>query len=68
MFYRALEDAKVIEYGNLFSAPFCSKILGDIGAEVIKIEKPDYGDDLQKTRAFLKGRSKFRAERLISIS
>ena len=54
MFYKALEDVKVLEFGNLFSAPFCSKILGDLGAEVIKIEKPDYGDDSRRQEPFLK--------------
>ena len=54
MFYRVLEGAKVIEYGNLISAPFCTKMLADIGAEVIKIEKPDVGDDSRRQEPFLK--------------
>ena len=54
MFYRVIEGAKVIEYGNLISAPFCTKMLADIGAEVIKIEKPDVGDDSRRQEPFLK--------------
>jgi crotonobetainyl-CoA:carnitine CoA-transferase CaiB-like acyl-CoA transferase len=54
MFYRALEGVKVLEYGNLFSAPFCAKILADLGAEVVKIEPPDYGDSSRRQEPFLK--------------
>jgi crotonobetainyl-CoA:carnitine CoA-transferase CaiB-like acyl-CoA transferase len=44
LFYKALDGVKVIEYGTLISAPFCAKILADLGAEVIKIEEPCCGD------------------------
>ena len=53
MFYRVLDGVKVIEYGNLISAPFCAKILADLGAEVIKIEAPDLGDDSRRLAPFL---------------
>ena len=53
MFYRVLDGVKVIEYGNLISAPFCAKILADLGAEVIKIEEPDLGDDSRRQEPFL---------------
>ncbi len=53
MFYRVLEGVKVVEYGNLISAPFCAKILADLGAEVIKIEEPDRGDDARRREPFL---------------
>jgi CoA:oxalate CoA-transferase len=35
---------KVIEYGNMVSAPYCAKLLAGLGAEVIKIEDPGIGD------------------------
>ena len=54
MFYKALDGAKVIEYGNLVSGPFCAKILADLGAEVIKIEDPGCGDDSRRQEPFLK--------------
>jgi crotonobetainyl-CoA:carnitine CoA-transferase CaiB-like acyl-CoA transferase len=53
MFYKALEGIKVVEYGNLISAPFCTKILADLGAEVIKVEKPGCGDDSRRQEPFL---------------
>ena len=53
MFYKLLDGAKVVEYGNLISGPFCAKILADLGAEVIKIEAPDRGDDSRRQEPFL---------------
>lgn len=53
MFYGILKDVKVIEHGNMISAPFCAKILADLGAEVIKIEKPDSGDESRRHEPFL---------------
>ena len=49
----ALSDLKVIELGNTVSAPFCTKMLASLGAEVIKVEKPGTGDDARKTGPFL---------------
>jgi crotonobetainyl-CoA:carnitine CoA-transferase CaiB-like acyl-CoA transferase len=54
VFYKVLDGVKVIEYGNLVSAPFCAKILADMGAEVIKIEAPCCGDDSRRMEPFLK--------------
>jgi len=42
-----LAGVVVVELGNSVSAPFAAQILGDLGAEVIKIEKAD-GDDARK--------------------
>ena len=41
----ALQGVRVIEWGNLVSAPFCGKVLGELGADVIKIEPPGTGDE-----------------------
>ena len=40
----ALQGVRVIEWGNLVSAPFCGKVLAELGAEVIKVEPPGAGD------------------------
>ena len=53
MFYKVLDGVKVIEYGNLISAPFCAKIFADMGAEVIKIEPPCCGDDSRRMEPFM---------------
>ncbi|MER7195472.1 CaiB/BaiF CoA transferase family protein [Streptomyces flaveolus] len=42
-----LADVKVIDIGTLLAAPFAAAMLGDFGAEVIKIEQPS-GDPLRK--------------------
>jgi formyl-CoA transferase len=40
-----LEDLRVIEIGQVLAGPYAGAILADLGATVIKIEKPDGGDD-----------------------
>ena len=40
-----LSGVRVIEWGTLVSAPFCGKVLGELGADVIKVEPPKAGDD-----------------------
>ncbi len=42
-----LSDLRVIEMGTLLAGPFCGQLLGDMGAEVIKIEPPGQGDPLR---------------------
>src|SRR3990167_3399720 len=53
-----LEGLTVIEMGTLIAGPFCGKILGDFGAEVIKIEDPKAGDPMRQWgRSLPKGHS-----------
>jgi len=40
-----LAGVKVIELGNAIAAPLCGSMLGDMGADVVKIEPPGRGDD-----------------------
>lgn len=51
--HSALHDVRVIEYGEFISAPFCGKLLADLGADVIKIEKPHGGDCARLRGPFL---------------
>ncbi len=44
----ALKDLRVIELGTFVAGPFCGTILGEFGAEVIKIEAPGAGDALRQ--------------------
>ncbi len=43
-----LADLRVIETGVLLAGPFCGQLLGDFGAEVIKIEQPGAGDPMRQ--------------------
>ncbi|MFO7264276.1 MAG: formyl-CoA transferase [Bacillaceae bacterium G1] len=43
-----LEDIRVLELGTLLAGPFSGRLLGDFGAEVIKIEPPDKPDPMRQ--------------------
>lgn len=43
-----LDGVRVVEMGQLIAGPFCGQLLGDFGADVIKIEPPGVGDPLRK--------------------
>ncbi|MBO9710339.1 MAG: CoA transferase [Caulobacter sp.] len=43
-----LEGLRVVEMGTLIAGPFCGQVLGDFGAEVIKIEDPKAGDPMRQ--------------------
>lgn len=45
-----LAGIRVLELGNFIAAPFAARVFGDFGAEVIKIERPDGGDELRDWR------------------
>ena len=53
----ALHGLKVIELGQLIAGPFAAKLLGEFGAEIIKIEPPEVGDPLRKWRKLENGTS-----------
>lgn len=43
-----LADVRVLEAGQLLAGPFCGQLLGDFGAEVIKLEDPGRGDPMRE--------------------
>lgn len=43
----ALEGIRVLELGTLIAGPYCGRLLGDMGADVIKVEAPDRPDPLR---------------------
>jgi formyl-CoA transferase len=47
---KPLAGVRVVELGTLIAGPFCSRILAEFGAEVVKVEAPGEGDPLRKWR------------------
>jgi succinyl-CoA--D-citramalate CoA-transferase len=43
-----LEGVRVVEMGSLLAGPFCGQLLGDFGAEIIKVEPPGKGDPMRE--------------------
>ncbi len=56
----ALHGLKVLEIGSTASGPFCGRLMGDFGAEVIKIESPD-GDPIRGLGHHAEGKSLYAA-------
>ena len=43
-----LSGVRVLEFGQIAAGPFCAMLLADLGADVVKVEKPDGGDDMRR--------------------
>ncbi|MGF1662815.1 MAG: CaiB/BaiF CoA transferase family protein [Kineosporiaceae bacterium] len=43
-----LADVRVLEVGQLLAGPFCGQLLGDFGADVVKLEDPGRGDPMRQ--------------------
>jgi crotonobetainyl-CoA:carnitine CoA-transferase CaiB-like acyl-CoA transferase len=48
-----LEGLRVLDLGTRIAAPFCAGLLGEMGAEVIKVEQPDGGDFMRTIGPFV---------------
>jgi len=55
----ALDGLRVLDLGTRIAAPFCAGLLGEQGAEVIKIEQPRGGDFMREIGPFVDGYSLF---------
>ncbi len=52
-----LAGIKVVELGTLIAGPLCGRMLADFGAEVIKVEAPEGGDQIRQWRKMYDGTS-----------
>jgi len=53
----ALENIKVVDLTRTLAGPFCTMMLGDMGADVVKIEEPQHGDETRSWTPFWNGES-----------
>ncbi len=56
---KPLENIKILDLSRVLAGPFCTMILNDLGAEIIKVEVPETGDDYRGYGPFINGKSAY---------
>ena len=52
-----MSGLRILELGHFIAAPFCTRVLGDLGAEIIKVESPGKGDPVRTWGKMVDGKS-----------
>lgn len=56
---RPLDGVRVVDLTRVLAGPFCSMVLADLGADVVKVENPEGGDDARSVGPFIGGFSAY---------
>ncbi len=56
---KPLEHIKVLDFTRVLAGPYCTMMLANMGAEIIKVERPDTGDDSRDFGPFINGQSAY---------
>lgn len=56
---KALEKIRILDFTRVLAGPYCTMLLADMGAEVVKVEHPKNGDDSRAFGPFVEGESAY---------
>src|ERR1700747_2753624 len=55
----ALSGITVVDLSRILAGPYCTFLMAELGARIIKVEPPDKGDDARHYGPFIEGRSAY---------